>query len=328
MGNSDFRDVATIEDTDWSAISGQTIAIDAHLWLYKRMIPTTQFTATDAHTTSDGESLPTLIATVEGLPLFFQYDITPVFVFDGERPDLKADEVAARREAKEDAAEKQAAAEERGDHVEAAKYEARSQHLTSTMLETTKELFALMDIPVVDAPQEAEAQCAHLAASNPGVDAVGSDDYDTLLYGSPVTLRDLPSQGELERMLYEQTLIQEGLTESQLIDAGILMGTDYNDGLDGYGPATAVSAVQDHEDLWGVLDAENTTIPNAEAIREQFHDPPVSDISERFTAGDAADVQATREFVVEEWEIAESEVTHAFDELEAETAQTGLDKWT
>ena len=91
------------------------------------------------------------------------------------------------------------------------------------------------DVAYVNAPAEGEAQCAHMARHDQEVDYAGSDDYDTLLFGAPFTLRQLTSKGDPELMDFAATLETHDLTWEQLVDAAILMGTDFNEGITGVG---------------------------------------------------------------------------------------------
>ncbi len=325
MGNADLRDLASIREVAFETLEGSVVAIDAHNWLYRYLTTTVKWTNDGAYTTDDGTEVANLIGIVQGLPKFFEHDLTPVMVFDGDVTDLKADEVADRREKREAAEARQTAAEERGDAIEAARLSARTQRLTDTIQKTTRELLTLLDVPVVEAPAEGEAQCAHMAATG-AVDHAGSEDYDTLLFGAPTTLRQLTSKGNPELMELEATLADLGLDREGLIDVALLCGTDFNEGVHGVGPKTAVSAVKEHGDLWGVLDARDAEIPNAAAVRRFFLDPPTSD--EPFDATIEPDVAAARAYVVDEWDVAPEEVDRGFERIRESRVQTGLDRWT
>lgn len=329
MGNASLRDLAVITEVALEDLHGITVAIDAYNWLYKYLTTTTRFTSTDAYTTADGDTVPNLIGVIQGLPRFLDHDITPVFVFDGEAADLKADELADRRADREAAEDAMEAAREEGDAVTASIHESRAQTITPTIRETTRTLFDHLDVPYLDAPGAGEAQAAYMARTEDWVDSVGSDDYDTLLCGAPVTIRDLTSQGTVERMDLDATLSDLALNREQLVDAAILMGTDYNDGVDGYGPKTAVEAVRNHGSLDAVIDAEDIHIDNADAIRTLFLDPEVTDeYPQSPTIGTDADIDAARTFVCDEWEIPVDEVDRGFDRIKDAVTQTGLDRWT
>ena len=325
MGNADLRELASIREIPFEDIEGSVVAVDAHNWLYRYLTTTVKWTADEAYTTASGTEVANLIGIVQGLPKFFEHDLVPVMVFDGTVTDLKADEVADRREKRERAEERRAAAEERGDVAEAARLEARTQRLTDTIQETTRELLRLLDVPMVEAPAEGEAQCAHMAATG-SVDYAGSEDYDTLLFGAPYTLRKLTSKGSPELMDLEATLAELELDRQGLVDVAMLCGTDFNEGIHGVGPKTAVKEVREHGDLWGVLAARNAEIPNAEAVRELFFDPPVDD-DPPFDVNVDPDVDAAREYVVDEWGVDADEVARGFDRIAESQVQTGLDRW-
>ncbi|GAB3312555.1 flap endonuclease-1 [Haloplanus rallus] len=326
MGNADLRQLAALSEVDWDEVAGSVVAVDAHNWLYRYLTTTVKWTNDEVYTTAAGEEVANLVGVVQGLPKFFDHDLTPVFVFDGGVTELKDDEVAARREQRERAEERRAEAEERGDAVEAARLEARTQRLTDVILETTRELLARLDVPVVDAPAEGEAQAAYMARRG-DADYAGSEDYDTLLFGAPLTLRQLTSKGRPELMDLEATLDRHGISWEGLIDVAILCGTDFNPGVDGVGPKTALRAIAEHGDLWAALDAEGWQVANADRVRELFRDPPVTD--DYALDGDVdPDVAAAREYVIEDWEVDAAEVERGFERIEDALVQTGLDRWT
>ena len=300
MGNAALRDLAAIETVPYDSLSGASVAVDAHNWLYRYLTTTVKFTANGAYT-RDGEEVPNLIGVVRGLPKLLEHELTPVFVFDGGTTGLKRDE------------------------VEAARLESRTQRLTPVIQETSRRLLDLLDVPVVEAPAEGEAQAAHMARQE-AVDYVGTEDYDALLFGAPLTLRQLTSSGDPERMSLAATLDAHDLTWEQLVDVAVLVGTDFNEGLDGVGPATAVDLVHEHGDLWGALEARGDHIEAADLVRELFLDPNVTDAE--YDPDVRPDVDGAREFVVEEWGVPVEEVEAGFERIETAVTQTGLDRWT
>ncbi|MFC6862560.1 flap endonuclease-1 [Halomicroarcula sp. GCM10025817] len=326
MGNADLRSLAVIEDVSFDDLDGSVVAVDAHNWLYRYLTTTVKFTSDAKYTTADGEEVANLIGVVQGLPKFFEHDLTPVFVFDGAVTDLKEDEVQKRREQRERYEAELEEAREAGDAVRAAKLDSRTQRLTSTIVETTRALLDLLDVPVVDAPAEGEGQAAYMARQG-DVDYAGTEDYDALLFGAPFTLRQLTSSGDPELMDFEATLERHDLTWEQLVDAAILMGTDFNEGIAGIGPKTAVTALHEHGDLYGVLEARGEHIDHADRIRDLFLDPAVTDDYSVRTDLDP-DVDAARRFVTEEWEVDADEVARGFERIEESLVQTGLDRWT
>ena len=327
MGNASLRDIAVIETLPFEDLRGSVVAIDAHNWLYKYLTTTVKFTDSAAYTTDDGEEVANLIGIIQGLPKLLEADITPAFVFDGTPTDLKADEIESRREDRQRAQERLEDARQRGDRMAAARLESRVQRLTPVIHETTRELLAHLDLPVVEAPAEGEAQAAHMARHDPLVDYAGSDDYDTLLFGAPRTVRGLTSSGDPELMELEATLDRHGLTWEELVDAGILAGTDFNEGVTGIGPTTAVKEVAEHGDVFAVLATRDASIPHVERIRELFLSPDVTD-EYTVTTDPDPDLERAREYVTAEWGVPASEVDRGFDRIESALVQTGLDRWT
>ena len=131
----------------------------------------------------------------------------------------------------------------------------------------------------------------------------------------------------LSRCGFQATLDEHDLTWEQLVDVGILCGTDFNDGLSGFGPKTALKAIHEHGDLWDVLEAEGTSIANADRIRELFLDPDVTDDYDYDLDVDP-DIASARAYVTDEWGIPAGAVERAFERLEESLVQTGLDDWT
>jgi len=328
MGNAALRELATLSTVPFDDLAGATVAVDAHNWLYRYLTTTVRFTSDGAYTTADGTEVANLIGIVQGLPKFFEHDITPLFVFDGGPSELKADEVEARREQRERYEDELADARE-AEEVDAervATLESRTQRLTDTIQETSREVLSLLDVPVIEAPAEGEAQGAHMVRRG-DADYVGTEDYDALLFGAPDTLRQLTSSGDPEHMSLDATLDDLGLTLEELIDVGVLVGTDFNEGVDGVGPKTALKLIREHGDLWAALEAEDEYIENADLVRELFRNPNVTDDYE-VAPEIRPDVDAARAYVVDEWGVAADEVANGFERIEESVTQTGLDEWT
>ncbi|WP_435153134.1 flap endonuclease-1 [Haladaptatus sp. DFWS20] len=326
MGNSALRQLAALEDISFDDVEGSLVAVDAHNWLYRYLTTTVKWTRDEVYTTADGTEVANLVGVVQGLPKFFEHDLTPVFVFDGSVTDLKSDEIESRREQREKLEDQLEDAREEGDAIEVARLEASTQRLTPVIQETTRELLDLLDVPIVEAPAEGEAQAAHMARTG-AVDYAGTEDYDALLLGAPLTLRKLTSKGNPELMDFDATLEEHDITWEQLVDIAILCGTDFNEGISGVGPKTALKGVKEHGDLWGVLEERGDHIEYADRIREMFLDPNVTDDYE-FDAGMNPDIDAAREYVTEEWKVHEDEVERGFERIEESVTQTGLDQWT
>ncbi|MCU4926704.1 flap endonuclease-1 [Halobacteria archaeon AArc-dxtr1] len=324
MGNAALRDLACIEEVPFDELDG-VVAVDAHNWLYRYLTTTVKWTSSGKYTTADGTEVANLIGIVQGLPKFFENDLVPVMVFDGGPSELKTDEIDARREQRETYEEQLEVAREEGDELAIAQLESRTQRLTPTIQETSRKLLELLDVPVVEAPAEGEAQAAHMVKRG-DADYVGSEDYDALLFGAPLTLRQLTSKGDPELMDLAATLAHHDLTLEQLIDAAILIGTDFNEGVHGIGPKTAITEITEHGDLWSVLEARGASVEYGDRVRQLFREPNVTDDYEAETTLDP-DVEAARAYVIDEWGVDDGEVARGFERIESTLVQTGLDEW-
>ena len=282
--------IAIRHATSLEALRGKSIAVDGNLELYQFL---SVIRLRDGSPLTDGEGRVT--SHLNGLVfrtirLVADYDIRLVFVFDGPPPDLKRAEIQKRRAARAKAQQEYEAALAAGDLGTAWSKVVMTTRLTRAMIEEAKTLLTYLGIPWVQAPSEGEAQAAFLARRG-DVWAAGSKDYDSLLFGAPRLVRFLavrsteflPSRGRSrdvppEVLDLEENLRALGLTREQLVDAAILVGTDFHEGVKGIGPKTAVKRVRE----WGSLDAAPSDVcaklpENLETIRAFFLEPPVTD---------------------------------------------------
>lgn len=285
MGNSALRDLAHIEETPLNTYAGQTVAVDAHHYLYRYLTGLIHYMDEDIYTTEDGTEVANLAGLLRGLPTLLREDILPVFVFDGEPHERKQDEIQARRNAKETAAAKMEAAASAGDSEAMRRYKAQTQSLTPVVHETTRELLTRLGIPYVEAGGPGEAYAARLVSEGL-VDAAVTDDYDALMFGSPTTLRKYSGKGPAELMDLQQTLATHEITLEQLVDIGILCGTDFNDGVRGIGPKRGLNYVKKYGSAEAALADRDDNIKGLDEIRSIFLDPELEPVqSEPFSRG-------------------------------------------
>ncbi len=212
-----------------------------------------------------------------------------IYVFDGTPPKLKSLEIQRRREVKVVAGEMYMEALEKKDYEAAKKYASATAYLDNQMVEESKKLLDLMGIPWVQAPSEGEATAAHLTITGKA-DFAGSQDYDSLLFGAQRLVRNLTISGKRklpnrntrvdvipETVYLSEVLSKNAITREQLIDIGILLGTDFNpDGFAGIGPATALKLIRSipRSKIFQIIRGKINLDPNE--IREIFLHPNVS----------------------------------------------------
>jgi flap endonuclease-1 len=258
--------------------------------------------------------------------LIADYDIRPIFVFDGTPPSLKAQEIAKRKAAREKAAKEYELAIKGGDYGTAWSKAVMTSRLTREMVSEAKMLLGYLGVPHVQAPSEGEAQASWLARQGIAW-AVGSKDYDSLLFGAPRLARFLsisgteflPSQGRARRTQPEiieldSWLRSLSLTREQLIDVAILVGTDFNDGVKGIGPKKGVKMIREIGSLDNAPEEVRRSLPeNLEEIREFFLHPPVD--PDPPMARNRTDEAAVQEFLCEERGFSRERVRVALERL-------------
>lgn len=330
MGNSDLRSLGSIIEIEEEDIAGGVVLVDAYNWLYKYMLPVVEYTDDREYTTEDGTELPVLIGATQGMKRFFEHNITPIFIMDGGAHSEKQEELDKRRKAKENAQKESQKAKEEGEDFYASKLNARSKNITEEMIAATEELFKEFDVEYITAPQAGEAQAAYMAQQEPGVHYVVSDDYDSLLFKAPVTLRNFTSSDRpLEALDFEDTLEENGITYTQLVDVAILCGTDYNEGVHGYGPKTSVKEIQKHEDIYTLCEEENVEIKNLDVIRSIFLSPEVTDEYKINTSHTPEpNFESIRELLFDTYDISKDSVGSTLESIEDITRQPSLDEWT
>jgi len=270
--------------------------------------------------------------------LIADYRIKPVFVFDGIPPPIKRAEVERRKASRRKAEEEYKAAIEAADYATAFSKAVMTGRLTAELVADSKRLLDLLGIPWIQAPSEGEAQAAYVARKG-DVWGVNSRDYDSLLFGAPrlvryVTIQGekyLPSKGRARRLEpevinLEDFLSHHGITRRQLVDLAILVGTDFNDGIKGIGPKTALKLVKEHcrlEDM--PEDVVNKLPSNRDEIRRLYFEPEVTDeYSLRW--GDL-DEDGLHEFLCEERSFSKRRVEVIVDRMRRFHRQKSLSEW-
>jgi flap endonuclease-1 len=212
-----------------------------------------------------------------------------VFVFDGQPHLLKAEVLAERRAVREKARADWSEALQRHDFQTAWSKAVMMSKLDQPMTDDAKRLLALMGLPYVQAPGEGEAQAAFMASRGDAWAAI-SRDYDSLIFGTPRVVRYLtvsgrkflPSKGTSrplrpEMIELSSLLSHHGITREQLVDLAILIGTDFNEGINGVGPKTALKLIKCHCSLENLPEGMKAKLPDElQTLRDIFLRPNVT----------------------------------------------------
>ena len=324
-------------------LSGRSIAIDAYNALYQFLAIIRQPDGTPLKDSS-GRVTSHLSGLLYRTSNLVEMGIKPIYVFDGMPPALKEVEIKRRAKVKEEAAVRYERALKEGKIQEARVYAQATSRLKDYMAEDSKKLLDLMGIPWVQAPSEGEAQAAHMTKRG-HADYCASQDYDSLLFGAPKLIRNvtisgrrrLPSKNVFVEVVpevvdLEQVLKECMITYEQLVDVGILIGTDFNpDGIEGLGPKTALKLIKEHGTIENALPfVKNAQFPaEPQRIREIFLKPPITDNYK--VEWKEPDVQGIVNFIVRERDFSEDRVRNTLEKMQAGTkklkGKTTLEQW-
>ncbi|EAN93107.1 putative flap endonuclease-1 (FEN-1) [Trypanosoma cruzi] len=305
------RSPAAIRERELKNYFGRRIAIDASMTIYQFIIAMKGFQDGQGMelTNEAGEVTSHLNGLFARTLRMVDEGLRPIYVFDGKPPTLKASELQERRQRAEEAQQLFDTAKEEGNDELMEKMSKRTVRVSREQLEEAKKLLQLMGIPVVQAPSEAEAQCAELVKKKKAW-AVATEDMDALTFGAPVMLRHLTYSEAKKRPIAEFHLDEilgiTGLTMTQFIDLCILLGCDYVPKIPGIGPQKAWEGIKKHGDIETLLqslDAGRHSVPEGfhyEEARQFFLKPEVTPAEEIEIQFREPDEEGLVKFLVEE----------------------------
>ncbi|OWF35194.1 flap endonuclease 1-like [Mizuhopecten yessoensis] len=263
---------------------GRKVAVDGSMCIYQFLIAVRQ----DGNQlmSEDGETTSHIMGMFYRTIRMVENGIKPVFVFDGKPPDMKSGELAKRKERRDVAEKALAEAEEKGDAENVEKFSKRLVKMNKGHIDDCKVLLKHMGIPFIEAPGEAEAQCAALVKSGK-VFATSTEDMDALTFGTTVLLRNLTvSEARklpIKEYYYSKILEEIGLQKDEFIDLCILLGCDYCESIRGIGPKRAIDLIKQHksiEEILKHLDTKKYTVPEDWMFKEArrlFQEPDVTE---------------------------------------------------
>lgn len=334
----DLGDLFERKEIEFSDLKGKIIAINAYNTLYQFLSIIRQRDGTpliDSH----GETTSHLSGFLYRTTNLIEEGIKPVFVFDGTPPEFKNKTIEERKKIRANAQEKWDEAKARGEDKEAFKHAQASSQIKGNMIEDAKLLLKVMGIPVIQAPSEGEAQASSIVRDGKAY-ATGSQDYDALLFGAPIVVRNLAVTGKRklagksvfvevkpELIELEKGLNVLGISREQLVDIALLVGTDYNDGIKGIGPKKALKLIKKHMGIDAALLELKAQIKNLPEIKNLFLNPAVT--PEYEIKWKKPDSKAIMKFLCDDHDFAQVRVSKAIERLidASDDGQKTLDKW-
>jgi flap endonuclease-1 len=334
-----LSDILPKENRSLADFTGMWVAIDAYNTLYQFLSIIRQPDGTPL-SDSKGRVTSHLTGLLFRTTNLMEVGIKPVFVFDGKPHELKSDTLEGRRATKEKAKKQWKIALEEGDLERARSKAQQTSVLTKDMVDAVKELLGGLGIPHVQAPGEGEAQASYMATKG-DVTACASQDYDSLLFGTPSLIRNLTITGKRKlprRREYVDVTPQEVLlvkvldtleiTREQLVDIAILVGTDYNPGIKGIGPKKALKLIKQHKSLESVISEKDFEVENYKEIQNIFLAPNVTD-DYKISLGRIHENKIVR-LLVDDYEFSEIRVKSALKKVisvKSAEAQKSLNEW-
>jgi flap endonuclease-1 len=341
-----IRDIIPRKEIEISDLKAKTLCVDAFNILYQflstiRQPDGTPLMDNKKRITShlSGIFYRNVALLSEGIKL--------VYVFDGESPNLKIRTHKKREEGRDLAKERYEEAKKEEDLTAMKRYSSQLARLDEEMIRESKELLEAMGVAVVQALGEGEAEAAYLSKIKGDVYASVSQDYDSLLFGTPRLIQNLtlarkrktfsgwieikPELIELERVLNSLEINLD-----QLICLGILVGTDYNPkGIPGIGQKKALQIVQKYKQpvfIFESVEEQIMSLPEEDRfdwkeIFELFHKPKVIDLDFNFGK---IDEKKIKKILVEEHDFSEERVDKQLEKLRKiaeKRKQKGLNEW-
>lgn len=318
------------EEISFKDLHDRIIVIDAHNVLHQFLATIRQRDGT-ALKNAEGKITSHLSGLFYRTANLVQNRIKPVYVFDGKPHQLKQETIDERNRRRLQAEKDWKEALEKGDTAKARVKAQQTSRVTSEIIEQSKTLLDLLGIPFVQAPEEGEAQASYMVRKADAY-AVGSQDFDCLLIGSPILIRNLTSASKRklpgkkayttvhpERIYLTQTLDKLGISQKQLVDMAILMGTDFNEGIKGIGPKKSLQLIKKNGNIENVISTigsdEAPTFERIKQIRSLFLHPKTTDEYELSWA--TPDEKKLVHFLSKEYQFSKDRIESMLGKFEA-----------
>jgi len=253
----------SITSINLESLRGSKICIDSSILLYKyRYI----YLGDNFH----------VVGFLNKILELMNYDIIPIFIFDGKPPDAKMDILKKRKELKIKNEEKLEQLKEKLNFVlppnlfinsdsdddtsgnaeevkefntvlkEIEKLEKNSKNINKKHSLELMELFETLGVPFLQAPGEAEQLCAYLQ-KNGKVDYILTEDTDCLTFGGSNILF---TKGRDYFLCSLEIILEKlSLTLNEFVDLCILCGCDYTSTIPGIGPVKAYTYIKKHRNI-------------------------------------------------------------------------------
>ena len=240
-------------------LQDKKVAIDTSIFLYKSL--TNVRYKGDYLRNSQGLPVSHIVGLFNKTVQYLSLGITPIYIFDGKPPDEKRECLDERnRKSKECKLKMETAVGKEKQDLEKA-----SIRVTKDHIKDLKHLFDLMGVSYIHADGEAESYAAEMCRIGL-VDAVVTEDMDTLVYGCPLMIRNcidrtIKRSDVVTTFDYNQILVDMEMTPEQFADLCILCGCDYCPTIPKVGSKRAFQHIKHFGSIEKLIESERFTVP-------------------------------------------------------------------
>ncbi len=247
----------SINHVSLSHLKDKRVAIDTSIFLYKSLINIRS--KGDYLKNKDGK----IISHIQGIyyktAQYLSLGITPIYIFDGKPPEEKNECLNVRKEKVKLSKEKM---EKCTDEKEKLNIEKNTVRIKKEYIDDLKHLFNLMGVSYIH-PNigEAEAYASELCRIG-YVDAVITEDMDTLAYGTPLLIRScidksIKRPDTITTFNFQKIIEDFKMNHEEFIDMCILCGCDYCPTIPKVGPVKAFNSIQQYKNIEDYLEKCN-----------------------------------------------------------------------
>ncbi|TBU34279.1 PIN domain-like protein [Dichomitus squalens] len=244
-----------------SEFRGQTLAVDAYVWLHRGTYGCAAEIATGKKTSKYVEY------AMHRVRLLRHHGIAPFLVFDGGPLPAKKGTEAERRARRAEALARANALAAQGEHARARDCYVKCVDVTPQMAYQLIKALRVEGVPYVVAPYEADAQLAYLERIGL-VDGIMTEDSDLLVFGCKNVLFKLDPAAatvtHISRADFAAVASADGggsglsllgWSDAQFRTMAILSGCDYLPSIPGIGLKTAWALLRKHRTVENMVDA-------------------------------------------------------------------------
>ena len=199
---------------------------------------------------------------------FYSKDIFPIYCFDGRDSELKRHITKDQLKDFRFTQKWYESAMKGGNREKAKEIALSKEYLWQNVILESKQLLGALGVPFIESPASAESQCAYLVKQGVA-NYSNSQDFDSLLFGCPFLVQNLSKslrrkvQGKWTynkvtpfHINLAKNLKVLGINQFQLVDIGILIGTDYFPGIKRIGPKKALNLIKKHKQVEKIIREE------------------------------------------------------------------------